>query len=522
MSNVLYKYSETILRLIVEGNELAVVMTDAGETNFTEYRISGAKRSINVGIAEQNSLQIACGLALSGQRVITFQKAPFSYTRTLDQMRNAVALMNLPINMVTDVLGLDGASDGASHYGVEEISIVRTIPNVKIISLTDETVAEEAAKLALTTEQPLYIRPDSCSNGILYSKDEVDFDRGFSVVKEGTDFYILATGYYTTRMINIAKHLERYQINAGVIDLYGIPFDEEELLKTIANVPKLVTVEENVLQGGLGSLILEVLNRHDVSKRVKCIGIDFKGRYPSTFGCREYFMRLYGLDDRSVLETILQWHCGLGVCVQNMRIAYNNTGNPRSIAGYGECTQPKGHMILVGAGDIGQKALKYFGKERVSFFADNNADKWETKIDGVPVIAVSELVSMKDEYDIVIATDKYYAEFGEQLTSLGVTTFYKFFSVYAYELEKKLCENQWKKVVLYGIGEELDRVIYYLGTMQRDIEAYLAEEDDNRFVGFFLGDKMVFGLSEIQEEADGVLICRKDAGLDGISKRMLD
>ena len=522
MSNVLYKYSETILRLIAEEKELAIVMADAGEANFTDYRISGAERSINVGIAEQNLLQVACGLALSGQRVVTFQKAPFSYTRTLDQMRNAVALMNLPISMVTDVLGLDGAPDGTSHFGTEEISVVRSIPNVKIINLTDETMAEEAAKLALTTKQPLYIRPDSYSNGVLYNKEEIDFERGFSKVREGSDFYIIASGYYTVRMMNLAKYLERYHISAGVIDLYGIPFDEEEFLKAISSVPKLVTVEENVLQGGIGSLILEVLNRHDVSKRVKCIGIDFKGKYPSTFGCREYFMRLYGLDDRSIIDTILQWHCGLKACAQSMRIDYNNMSNPRSIAGYGECTQPKEQIVLVGAGDIGQKALKYFGKERVRFFADNNESKWGTKIEGVPVVAVSELTSKKDKYDIVIATDRYYTEFGEQLTSLGVTTFYKFFNAYAYELEKKLCGNQWKKVVLYGIGEELDRTVYYLGMMQRELEVYLAEEDGSRYVGFLWGDKMVFALSEMQKDVDGILICRKDATLDDSSKRMLD
>ena len=187
MGSVLNKYSETILRLISEGNNLVVVMADGGEANFNAYRINGGERSINVGIAEQNLLQVASGLALSGQRVVTLQKGPFSYVRTLDQIRNVVAMMNLPISMISETIGLCDTFDGASHYSAEEISVVRTIPNIKIINLTDETIAEEAAKYSLITKKPLYIRSDSYSRGRLYTDHEIDFERGFSVVREGTD-----------------------------------------------------------------------------------------------------------------------------------------------------------------------------------------------------------------------------------------------------------------------------------------------------------------------------------------------
>lgn len=519
MSSALSKYSETILRLISEGKDLTVVMADGGEANFNAYRISGAERCVNVGIAEQNLLQVACGLALSGQKVVTLQKAPFSYTRTLDQLRNAVALMNLPISMVSESIGLCDTLDGSSHYGIEELSIVRTIPNLKIINLTDEIMAEEAAKLSLTTKTPLYIRVDTYSNGVLYDREKIDFAKGFSVVKEGTDLVLVSTGYYTKRMIKVAECLDRYGIDTAVIDLYGIPFDEAAFFDTIGGIANIVSVEEHVLQGGIGSLLLEIINRHEIQKRVKCIGIDFDGKYPSVFGSREYFMRLFGLSDKGIMHTILQWYYGLSQHQAEQLLRKTPISFPNNIPGYGECLKQKKHIILVGSGAIGQKALNYFGKERVAFFADNSSKKIGTKLEEIPVIAVSEIPSVGLECDIVISTN-YYDELGKQLENLGISEFYKFLSVFAYEMEKEVSMLSGIKIILYGIGENTRRVLHCLEKMKQNILVYITEEED-KYYDFFWGKWLVSRLSEQIDEAAGIIICKKETERTLIEKVQL-
>lgn len=462
-------------------------------------------------------------MALSGQRVVTLQKGPFSYVRTLDQIRNVVAMMNLPISMISETIGLCDTFDGASHYSAEEISVVRTIPNIKIINLTDETIAEEAAKYSLITKKPLYIRSDSYSRGRLYTDHEIDFERGFSVVREGTDIVFVSTGYYTMRMIKIAEYLEQLGISAGVIDLYGIPFDEAEFLQKIDGIDNIVSVEENVLQGGIGSLLLEVFNRHERQKRVKCIGIDFAGKYPSVFGSREYFMRLFGLSDKGIVTTILNWYGKKRAPVEKLQTDTMEEGG--RIAGYGECLLQKEKIILVGAGDIGQKALNYFGRERVLFFADNNSSKWGTQLAGIPIIAVSELVSLKDDYDIVIATDRYYKAFGAQLLSLGVSQFYKFFSVFQYELEKEICRNKGNKIVIYGIGETTYRVLNCLQNMKRPPDICITEELESICTDFIWDKWLVYEFSEAVKDADCIIVCREGIDqccLDGVLVPVID
>lgn len=304
MNKVRYKYLDTVCNLIRDGKEMVLVSSDYAAPVLDKFRKTHSERYVSVGIAEQNLIQVACGLAMSGQKAIAYGMAPFPCIRAFDQIRNAAALMNLPISIVSAGVGFAIPEFGATHYCTEDISIMRTIPNIKIINLTDEVMAEKTAKLSFTTKCPLYIRIDKYSDGIIYNNEDIDFERGFSIVKDGSDIVLVSSGYYTNRMIELSNKLINQGISAKVMDLYALPFDIDKFIAEIDGFNCILIIEEHVKEGGIGTIVLEKLNDENVVKTIKRLGIEYNGRYTSEFGSREYFIKKYHLDDDTIINTI--------------------------------------------------------------------------------------------------------------------------------------------------------------------------------------------------------------------------
>lgn len=304
MNKVRYKYLDTVCNMIRHGEDMVLVSSDYAAPVLDDFRKTHSERYVSVGIAEQNLIQIACGLSLAGQRAIAYGMAPFPCIRAVDQIRNAAAMMNLPISIVSAGVGFAIPEFGATHYCTEDVAIIRTIPGIKIINLTDEVMAEKTAELSLKTNQPLYIRIDKYSDGVLYKPDDIDFERGFSIVKEGSDTAIIASGYYTNRMVKLAEKLSEYGISAKIIDLYTLPFNIDKLIAETDGIQNILTVEEHVREGGIGSAVLDAFSDRNIAKKIKRIGIDFGSKYTSEFGSREYFIKKYRLDDDSIINEV--------------------------------------------------------------------------------------------------------------------------------------------------------------------------------------------------------------------------
>jgi transketolase len=284
---------------------MVIVSSDCGAPVLDSLREQSPERLISVGIAEQNLIQVSCGLALAGKRVIAYGQVPFTSTRAFDQIRNGAALMNLPINHITTDAGFSFSEYGASHYNTDDISLMRTIPCLRILNITDEVMAVKAADYALMNETPLYIRFDKASEGIIYQQEEIDFIKGYKVFTQGNDVAVISYGYHFKKLLDLRDRFAEKGIAAKIIDLYAIPFDHQSLLSEILDVKSVVTIEEHVLPGGIGSAILELLSDNDVCKKVKRLGVRFKNEYPSTFGSRGYYVRQYGLSEEQILNDIL-------------------------------------------------------------------------------------------------------------------------------------------------------------------------------------------------------------------------
>ena len=289
-------YFEAIYDLIKQGEDIVLVSADLAAPSLDKFRKDFGNRFVSVGIAEQNLITIACGIALTGKRVIAYGLNPFPITRAFDQIRNTVCSLNLPITIAVLNAGLCSAESGATHFAIEDLNLVRTLPLIKTINVSDQAMAKKAALNTAYSKQPSFVRFDKHINYRLYDEETIDFETGFAVIGSGKDIAIVTTGYHAGLIKNQIDKLNKFEMNITVIDCYAIPLNEEKLAKILEDFIVVVTVEENCIRGGIGSMVLELLSDNEIQKPVKRIAVDFKNGYPKNFGDRNYFMKKLGLD----------------------------------------------------------------------------------------------------------------------------------------------------------------------------------------------------------------------------------
>jgi len=192
---------------------------------------------------------------------------------------------------------------GIAHSNVEDISLMRTIPNMRIITPTDNIMGAMAADYALINETPAYIRFDKYCEGEIYTGRKIDFHRGFETLRDGNDITVITCGSFVSRILRLADEWEANGINARIIDLYSLPVDENAFISSMGNAP-VITVEEHILPGGIGSMALELFHKHGLHNPFQRIGIDFVGAYPQTSGSRNYYLDRYGLSDEKITDAV--------------------------------------------------------------------------------------------------------------------------------------------------------------------------------------------------------------------------
>jgi len=218
-------------------------------------------RFFSLGIAEQNCIGVAAGLALDGKLPVFATYAVFSALRTTDQVRISLCYNNLHVIIGGAHAGISVGPDGATHQALEDIAIMRVLPNMTVLSPCDATQANLAVQAAATqVKGPVYIRfgreavPDFTSN-------KMKFEVGNSQeLHSGNDITIIATGHMTWEALQAAYRLKEYNINARVINMHTIkPIDESAIIKAAMDTGAIITAEEHQIAGGLGSAVAEVV-----------------------------------------------------------------------------------------------------------------------------------------------------------------------------------------------------------------------------------------------------------------------
>ena len=300
-------YLKEIVKAAYDGEDVYLVAADLAAPCLDKFREDYPKRYVPVGIAEQNLTAVASGLALAGKKVIVYTMNPFLTFRAFDQIRNSVCHMNLPIALVGLGAGLTSAKDGITHFPLEDINILRGSANLQIFNLSDTNLAKYAAKKTLNLSNPIFVRIDRTVDKEFVLETE-DIERGYRFLHKGSGkVCVISTGLHSTICLEVLQSDKNFSAQVTLIDLFRFPFDGEKLVGELKNFSQIVTVEELRLQGGMGSAVLETLSDFGINISVKRLGVDISKNLSEHYGSREWFLKQFGIDKKSIAEEIAKF-----------------------------------------------------------------------------------------------------------------------------------------------------------------------------------------------------------------------
>lgn len=306
MPSVRDKFFNTIFEMIKSGEDIFVVSADLGAPSLDDLRKYFPERFINVGIAEQSLISISAGLAISGKKVVAYGLNPFPVTRAFDQVRCLMGELKIPLTLCALNSGICSAEAGYTHMAVEVFNIMKCLPCVKTFNPSDETLSEMLARDTAAAELPRYIIFDKASKDILYAKDELSFDKGYAIYQplKNSEIVIAAYGSFIPMLREIAQLYAEKNISIKVIDMFSFPVNEKMFLEEVKDHSHIITLEENVLSGGLGSYVLEILSDNQINIPVKRMGLNFCAGVPQVFMNRDYVRKQQRLDRNSIIATV--------------------------------------------------------------------------------------------------------------------------------------------------------------------------------------------------------------------------
>lgn len=273
MAEMLYArdvYGKTLVELGRLGKDIVVCDADlSGSTRTSLFAKEFPSRFFNFGVAEQNMMACSAGLASCGKVVFASTFAMFASGRAWDQVRNTICYSDLNVKIVATHAGITVGPDGASHQALEDIAILRAIPNINIVVPCDGPETREAIFAAYETPGPFYVRLGRSKVPTIEGKSPFKLGKGY-ILKQGSDVTIVACGLMVQEALSAWEQLKKEGISATVINLHTVkPIDEELILDAARRTRGLVVCEEHSVLGGLASSVAEVLSEKHPAKILK-------------------------------------------------------------------------------------------------------------------------------------------------------------------------------------------------------------------------------------------------------------
>lgn len=294
-------YGEALVELSKTNKDVVVLDADLSKSTKTaEFQKISPERFFNIGIAEADMIGTAAGLATCGKIPFASTFAIFATGRAYEQIRNSVAYPKLNVKIAATHAGITVGEDGATHQSIEDISLMRSIPNMVVINPSDDIETKSAILAATEYKGPVYIRLGRMAVPTIHDTSyKFQLGKG-EVIKNGKDITIIATGITVSMAIEAAEELKKDEIDAEVINIHTIkPIDKELIIRTAQKTGKVITVEEHSIIGGLGSAVCEVLSQEYPTK-VKMIGInDVFGQS----GKPKELLEHYGISTANIIKT---------------------------------------------------------------------------------------------------------------------------------------------------------------------------------------------------------------------------
>ncbi len=267
-------FGEAIVELGKENRDILVVDIDIGKSCKTgDFRKQLPDQYLNVGIAEQNGAGLAAGLATCGKIPFVVTYAAFGSMRICEMIRQEICYTNLNVKIACSHGGLTPANDGASHQAIEDMGILRTIPNMTVVMPADYASAKALVKAAAAYEGPVYLRFTRDAVPVIYGEDEEFVIGRAKQLCDGKDVAILANGDTVCLALRAAEMLKSEGISARVMDFHTVkPLDEAAVNACIDDIGRIVTVEDHNIMNGLGSAVAEVIAERGKG-RLKRVGV---------------------------------------------------------------------------------------------------------------------------------------------------------------------------------------------------------------------------------------------------------
>ena len=295
-------YGEALEQLGKENPNVVVLDADlAGATKTDMFAKQFPDRFFDMGIAEANMMATAAGFATCGKIPYASTFAVFAAGRAYDQIRNSICYPKLNVKICATHCGVTVGEDGATHQMIEDLSLMRTLPNMTVMSTSDDTQTKWAIKEIAKIQGPVYLRLARMETPIIYDEN-TKFEIGKAIqIGEGTDGTVFATGITVSEAIKAQEILKQEGINIRVVDMHTIkPIDKEIIIKSAKETKKLISIEDHNIIGGLGSAISEVLTEEYPTKLIR-LGIkDVFGKS----GKAEELIKYFGITADNIIEVM--------------------------------------------------------------------------------------------------------------------------------------------------------------------------------------------------------------------------
>jgi len=285
-------FIDQVYEASVKDKDIFFMTPDMGAPALDKYRENISDQFIHCGICEQHMIAMAAGLSLMDKNVFCYAMAPFITSRCYEQIKCSLAAMDQKVNLVGIGIGLGYADAGPTHYSTEDLATMRVFPNMEILTPCDELSTRAVAKYAIDNKKLRFIRLDRDALPPVYKKEEeFDISQSYKTLIENGETCIISNGYLLNKLFHF---INENQLKYSLIDLYRSSPLPDNLIQDLKKYKKIYTVEEQWIDGGLGSQILELVHDNNINIEIKRIGLD-KIFYLQNGG-RDYLHKNHGID----------------------------------------------------------------------------------------------------------------------------------------------------------------------------------------------------------------------------------
>ena len=298
----------TIYEIAKKDKKILFIGSDLGPGVLSDFKKNMPKRFFMEGVSEQSIIGLSAGLAMEGFKPYVNTIATFLTRRCFEQVAIDLCLHNLPVRLIGNGGGLVYAPLGPTHQAIEDISIMRTLPNMTIIAPCDAVEMKELVKESANYKNPIYFRLAKGGDAVVTkSNDKIKIGKGLLKIEPGSHL-LITTGVMTQVAMQAAQKLQtEFNIKCGVIHLGTVkPLDKEILSNWIPKVKKIITVEENLLAGGFGSSILEFTEENFSENLSKISRMGLKDNFVDKFGTQDLLLKNSGLTVDNIIKKILK------------------------------------------------------------------------------------------------------------------------------------------------------------------------------------------------------------------------